>query len=296
MLSRFDWLRLSRTGAELLATLRHFAVNPDLPPDGREIGPPHSGLSSPCERCWLYPPLPDGRYCPTCQAVLKRAWRLGDLSRHSSVIWGFVDRLPRQLRSDRSPQDKGWKDSRILGTYVHDEHRFLLMLHRKELKTWFQELAIYHGTDLRGLIQVFPTTGSPHFTMGEILCRVVHHESRFPMDRLRVRFFSRVSHVREPHRYDRQGILTFDVRDFLSLLEMASVFRTILPPDEQEMLHKILNTQDSQEAQLYWGRFLGYLDQEARDMLNSWGIRSWPKPQIRLLYDLTEYVAFYQTD
>lgn len=299
MLSQLDWLRRSRTGAELLATLRHFAKNPDLPGDTRadgKIGPPHSALSSPCERCWIYPRLSGRNYCATCQAILDRAWRLGDISRHSSVVWGFVNQLPKQIRSDSALQGDGWKDSRILSTFIHDEHHFLLMLHRRELKPWFQELAIYHGTDLKGLIQVFPTTGAPHFTMGEVLCRVAHNESRFPMDRLRVRFFSRTHHVLRPHRYDQRGVLTFDVREFLSLLEMASVFRTILHPEEQKILRKILRTKDPQEARLYWGRFLGYLDQQARDMLNAWGVRNWPKPQVQLLYDLTRYVAFYQTD
>jgi hypothetical protein len=56
-----------------------------------------------------------------------------------------------------------------------------------------------------------------------------------------------------------------------------------------------LQTDDPQEERFYWGRFMGLLDQEARDMLNAWNVRDWPKPQVQLLYDLMEYVVFYQT-
>ena len=291
MLNRFDWLRQSRTGAELLATLRYFADHSDLPTDKGEIGSPYSALHGPCERCQIYPPAKSKtRYCATCRAVLSRAWRLGDVSRHASVLWGFVNRLPKQLCTG-----SGFRDSHILGAYSHDDNHFLLMLPRRDLKPWFQELAIYHGADLQGLIQVFPTTGSRNLNMGEVFCRIAHGESRFPMDRLRVRFFSDPYHVLNPRRFDRQGILTFESAEFLSLLEMASVFRTVLRPREQELLRKILATEDAQEEQLYWGRFLGYLNQKARDMLSAWNVRNWSKPQTRLLYELIDYVVFYQT-
>jgi hypothetical protein len=291
MLSQFDWLRRTRTGAELLAALRYFAEEPDLPdvPE-EEVGPPPSALNPLCERCHIYARRPDRRFCATCQGILNRSWRLGDVSRHACVAWGFVNRLPRQLRDP-----DGFRDSHVLGVHTGDDRHFLAMFPRKEIKPWFRELAIYHGSDLRGLIQVFPTTGSPHLEMGEVICRAAHNESRFPMDRLRVRFFSSPFHVLRPHRYDDLGVLTFELTDFLSLLEMASVFRTILPPDEQGVLRKILQTDDPQEERFYWGRFMGLLDQEARDMLNAWNVRDWPKPQVQLLYDLMEYVVFYQT-
>ncbi len=312
MLNKFDWLRRCRTGAELLATLRHFAQKPS-PQERRgqgkgkndslalggegwgegEIGSPRSALSNPCERCWIYPHLPGKHYCADCQGILGRSWRLGEVSRSSSVIWGFVNQLPKQLRSIGDSLKGDWKDSRVLGAHVQDEHHFLVMLFQKELKPWFQELAMYHGSNLRGLIQVFPTSGSPNFTMGEVICRVMHNEARYPMDQLRVRFFASSFHVLRPHRYDRQGVLTFSVTEFLSLMEMASVFRTLLHPEEQKLLRKILITKDPQKERFYWGRFLGRLDQDARDMLNAWGVRNWSKPQTRLLYDLTDYVAYY---
>jgi len=115
------------------------------------------------------------------------------------------------------------------------------------------------------------------------------------MDQLRVRFFSAPHQILIPHARDKQGLLTFEVSEFLSVLEMAAVFRTILYPREQKALYELLNLEDTSEEQFYWGRFMGFLSQEAKDMLNAWRIRQWPKNRIKLLYELVDYVAFYQT-
>ncbi|MBC8249136.1 MAG: hypothetical protein H8E90_05610 [Anaerolineales bacterium] len=293
MLSSFDWLRRSQTGAELLATLEYLTSRPDLFPTGDEIGPPFSALDGPCQRCWVYPRTPSSRqnYCPSCQAIVTRASRLGGISRQSIVLWGLVNRLSKLLR-----MGEGFSDHHVLGAYVHDENHFLLMMPRHELKPWLQELVIYHGSDLKGLIQILPTTGAGKgVDMRDVLCRAVYHEARFPMDQLRVRFFSAPHQLLKPHDRDQQGLLTFEVSEFLSLLEMAAVFRTIMRPREQASLYELLNLEDTSEEQFYWGRFMGYLTQEAKDMLNAWRIRQWPKNRIKLLYELVDYVAFYQT-
>ncbi|MDY7080523.1 MAG: hypothetical protein SXV54_26890 [Chloroflexota bacterium] len=297
MLSSFDWLRRSRTGAELLATLEYLKTRPDLfptGPTGEEVGPPHSALDGPCQRCWIYPRLssPRRNYCRVCQAVRSRARKTNNRSRRAIVVWGFVDHLPKQLWTG-----EGFYDAHIWGDYVCDEHRFLLVMHRRELKTWLQELVIYHGANLKGLLQIFPPTGAREgASMGEILCRAVHHETRFSMDQLRVRFFSAPYQLLKPHTRDQQGLLTFEVSEFLSLLEMAAVFRTMLRPEEQESLYELVNLKDASEKQFYWGRFMGLLSQEAKDMLNAWRVRQWPPNRVKLLYELVEYVAFYQTD
>ncbi|MBC8263096.1 MAG: hypothetical protein H8E47_03120 [Anaerolineales bacterium] len=293
MLSSFDWLRRSETGAELLATLEYLTSRPDLFPSGDEIGPPFSALNGPCPRCWVYPRAPSSRrnYCPSCHAIAARASRLGGISRQSIVLWGLVNRLSKLLQ-----MGEGFDDYHVLGAYAHDENHFLLMMPRHELKPWLQELVIYHGADLKGLIQILPTTGvGKGVNMGDVLCRAVYHEARFPMDQLRVRFFSAPHQILIPHARDKQGLLTFEVSEFLSVLEMAAVFRTILRPQEQASLYELLNLEDTSEEQFYWGRFLGFLTQEAKDMLSAWRIRQWPKDRIKLLYELVNYVAFYQT-
>jgi len=216
---------------------------------------------------------------------------LGHISYQSIVIWSFVNRLSKQLR-----MGEGFSDHHIFGAYIHDENRFLLMMPRRELKAWLQELVIYHGADLKGLVQIFPTAGARKgMGMGDILCRAVYHEARFPMDQLYVRFYSAPYQLLRPHARDQQGLLTFEVSEFLSLLEMAAVFRTMLRPEEQKSLYELLNLEDTSEEQFYWGRFMGYLSQEAKDMLSAWRIRQWPKNRIKLLYELVDYVAFYQT-
>jgi hypothetical protein len=295
MLGRFDWLRRSRTGPELLATLRYLEATPELPTEnvedprkGGELGPPSSALDGPCQRCWVYPRA-GNRYCATCQAILDGAWKLRSLIPEAIVVWGFVNRLPRQR-----PGSSGFADSRILGMYVHDEHHFLLMLRQQELKPWLQELVLYHGADLKGLLQIFPPADGKSALMGDLLALVIHQEARFPPDRLRVRFFSRLVQVFHPRPYEREGVLNFAITEFMNTLELAAVFRSVLRPDEQKMLYKLLHTADSAESQFLWGRFLGMMSQEARDMLNAWGVRQWSEYQISLLYELVDYVAFYR--
>ena len=293
MLNSFDWLRQSRTGAELLAILKYLHTRPDLFSQ-EQIGPPHSALGGPCQRCWLYPPDPrhDEPYCQACRMILARARRYSNLSRQTIIVWGFVNQLPKQLQSGQ-----GFDNTHRHGAYIHDDHRFLLTLYRRKLKPWLQDLVIYHGDELRGMLQIFPTMGAGEYTgMGDVVCRAIHQEADFSRDRLRVKFYADAFEVLRPRRRDEQGILIFEISDFLSLLEMATVFRTMLRPEEQKVLYELLKIDEAGEKQFYWGRLLGYLSKEAKDMLNAWKIRQWPPARVKLLYELVDYVAFYQTD
>jgi hypothetical protein len=202
------------------------------------------------------------------------------------IIWGFVNRLPEQFRNS-----DGASKSHIRVSYIHDDRHFLVMMYRRELRNWIQKLLLYNGSNLRGLIQTFPTTGPGKETgMGDILCRAVHHEANFPMDQLRVRFYSSPYQLLRPHTRERQGLLTFEVSEFLRLMEMAAVFRALLKPEEQQALRELLDIDDSIEEQFYWGRLVGHLTQEAKDMLAAWRIRTWPENRIKLLYELVDYV------
>jgi len=306
-------LRRARTGAELLATLQYLETDLAGEQGGKgageqqvfspapllsrspapPLGSPPSALAGPCLRCWVYPRAatkPDARYCPACQAILEGAWRVREQSARAIVAWGFVTQLPQQMRGGVD-----LRDTHLTALYVHDEQHFLAMLRYRELQPWLQELALYHGGDLKGLLQVVPTTGGRDSHMGELLCRMVHNEARFPTDRLRIRFFASPHQVYDPQLYDRMGVLTFEVAEFLRMLDMAVVFRTLLLPDEQRILHELLINEDASQEQFYWGRLLGCLTREAKDMLNAWRIRQWQKPQVDLLYELVEYVGFYQS-
>ncbi len=185
----------------------------------------------------------------------------------------------------------------MLGSFVQDQNRFLVMLRHRDLKPFLQELVLYHGDDLKGLLQIAPTVGvSGNLSMADVLCRVIHYETTFSMDRLRVRFYARPYQVLFPRLLERKGILTFDISDFLSVLEMAAIFRTLLLPDQQQMLRQLLTIDDPAEAQFYWGRLMGLLNQPAKDMLSAWNIRQWPPDRVKLFYELMDYVAYYQSD
>ncbi|MBN1995481.1 MAG: hypothetical protein JW953_22530 [Anaerolineae bacterium] len=292
MLSSFDWLRRSRTGAELIVTLKYLEERPDLFSGEEEIGPPHSALNGPCRRCWLYSRQPEQPYCPACQLILDNVGRFAPVSRHAILIWGYVNQLPKQLHPGR-----GFQEHRILYTYIHDDHRFLLAMYRRGLKPWLQELALYHGDTLKGMLQIFPTMGAGEQTgMSDILCRAIHREADFSRDRLRVKFFADAYEVLRTQDREREGILIFEIADFLSVLEMAAIFRTVLRPEEQKIIYELLRMEDVEEEKFYWGRLLGQLNQEAKDMLNAWKIRSWPPGRVKLLYELIDYVVFYRTD
>ncbi|MEJ5199516.1 MAG: hypothetical protein WHX53_11385 [Anaerolineae bacterium] len=287
MLTRFDWLRRSRTGPELLATMHYLNETATLPTEGGEPGPPPSALFAPCARCWIYP-RGEGRYCPTCQAILDRAWKLRDVVLRSTLIWGYVNHLPTVWSAN--PATDGVQPD----LYIHDNRHFLLVLRQRELKPWLQELALRHGGELKGLLQVFPTAGHPKTQMGDVLAHIIHHETRFPPDRLRIRFLPNLTRVFKPGPYEKEGVITFEIGDFLNTLELAAVFRTMLKPDEQKILYRLLHMTNTAQAQLYWGRFWGALAPEARDMLSAWGIRTWSLYQVNLLYELVDYVALYQ--
>ncbi|CAK0754480.1 conserved hypothetical protein [Gammaproteobacteria bacterium] len=290
MYNPFDWLRRSRTGAELLATLQYLATNPDL--HEGEIGPPHSAFNGPCLRCWTHPRSLKGseygRYCETCEIILEESWKIRVVARNCVVVWGFVNQLPDQLQVGGK-----FRDSNIFDPYVHDNQRFLLMIYQRDLRPWLQELVIYNCPDLKGLIQILPVSGVNEASMGDLLCRVIQHEAQFPMDLLRVRFFSEIQQIFLPDSHEREGVLTFEVTDFLSALEMAIIFRSLLRPEEQEQIHRVLSMANNNEEKFYWGRLLAGLNAEARDMLQAWRMRQWSSAQINLLYELMRYVEVH---
>jgi len=294
MLSGFDWLRRSRTGAELLATLRYLSENPDVSSARTQIGPPHCATGGPCRRCWIYPRMEDAEpYCKDCSEILQRTHGLSTVSRHAAILWGFVNQLPEEILQWSGKN----RNDRLLGSYIHDANHFLVAIDRRELRYWLQDLTVYHGFDLRGILQIFPTTGAGTRTcMGDVLCRAIHRDLYLPMGQMHIRFYSVPYQLLKPHLRDLKGMLTFDLSEFLNLLEMAEIFRALLWPEEQKDFYELLSLREKKEFQFYWGRFLGRLEQRARDMLTAWNMRQWPKNRIRVFYELLDYVRLIQED
>lgn len=292
MLNTFDWLRRCESGSELIATLRYFAKPPKAAMDELVLGPPLSALDGPCRRCRIYAREEQNDACRFCLAIMERARRLTRTSRIAAVVWGVVNQMPQQVR---------WADGTIgknlIGAYVHDANRFLVMMYRRQLKPWLQDMLFYHGDDLQGLLQIFPTVGfGGKLTMGEIICHAANAAPQTSASRLTAQFYSSGFQFLKFRTRERLGLLTFEAAEFLSLLEMAEVFRAKLYPAEQRQLHELLQLEDAKEEQFYWGRFLGQLNQDAKDMLAAWRIRQWPKPRVKLLYELIEYAALPNPD
>ena len=91
-------------------------------------------------------------------------------------------------------------------------------------------------------------------------------------------------------------MLAYTIADFISMLEMAEVFRANLYPQQQKELLELLNLHDPKEEQFYWGRFLGQLSQETKDMLSAWKVRQWTKSQTEFFYQLINYVILPQSN
>ncbi len=294
MLNRnLDWLLRCKTGAELLATLQILDADPGFFMQQAELGAPHSALGNLCRRCWVFPRITRPRprlWCAVCQPIMDRTQQLGELSRRSVILWAGVSQLPRHLQT----REKFYQY--LAGSvYVHDERHFLLVMPKNQLKDWIQETILYEP-DLKGLVQIFPTLGNnqPH-SMGDLLARVMYYESGYPMDQFWVQFYTAPYQVLIPRIREREGLLTFEIADFLGLLESAAVFRTLMRPEAQKALYELLTLKDVKEEQFYWGRLLGELTPEAKDMLSAWRIRQWSQPRLKMLYDLMNYVAFYST-
>ncbi len=294
MLSTFNWLRLCRTGTELLATLKMFSDHSESGLKNSEPGGPFSAFGNLCQRCRVYAPeIRAGRlhrFCPRCQKVasLKNEFALKSLN--AVFIWGNLNQITHQIKSEN-------RSALFYGRYIHDDNHFLAAIHRRYLREWLQELIIYGGSGLCGLLQIFPSVGIiRHLNMGDYLTWAIHHDSSLPMTKLWVRFFTQPKQLINPKEQEAAGLLSHHVAEFIGLLEMAEIFRAHLRPNEQQKLFELLNLGNPAEEQFYWGRFLGLLSQEAKDMLSSWNIRKWQKQQVQFFYDLINYVILPQSN
>jgi hypothetical protein len=88
----------------------------------------------------------------------------------------------------------------------------------------------------------------------------------------------------------QQRLLIFEAPEFLVLLEMATIFQEHLHPAEREMVREVCGLADGHEKAFHWGRLMGALSIQARDILSDWELRKWPEHRIKSLYELAEYV------
>ena len=288
MLNTFDWLRRSENGAELIAAMDAASTNEEFFQKKSKIGQPVHGIDGPCTRCWIYPRLSDSSHCRICDAIVTRSRELGRTSRKCLLVWGNVNFIPHSIK-----ENSDLIGNKAFPLFIKDENHFLAAVIGYEMVEWFKRIVHKNGTDLKGLLTIFPTTGKKDtFNMGDVLCRAVHYDSRFPMDKLRVRFFSRAGQLKVPHMREKQGMLTFEPTDFLNMLEMASLFQSTLRPEEQKILQEVTRIKDHHEKAFFWGRLNSNLSIEARDMLSEWNFREWSDHQIKLLFDFTANVQF----
>ncbi|KPA14736.1 hypothetical protein MHK_005056, partial [Candidatus Magnetomorum sp. HK-1] len=94
MHNAFDWLRICRTGGELLATLDLLSDEPHLPEiisQEDRLGVPQTAFCGPCLRCHYFSRLTNNNFCYFCNHVMTRETVIRPFSRHSVALWGFVN-------------------------------------------------------------------------------------------------------------------------------------------------------------------------------------------------------------
>jgi len=294
MLSNFDLLRQTKTGVELLALLK-MIVNGFSTEDIRlNKRIPYSLLDGPCNRCWIYPRKSGHMYCEICLQISHEKKALNEYVRQKAVIWGALNQIP-DLFSEINWKQKFSKYQ--MGIYIHNDNSFLMTIPKNYILNFLKQLTLRYGDELGGLLQIFPTSGLKNMSMGESICRAVHYEHTYPMDKFRIRFYSHPLQLNRPHLRDRKGMLTFEVSEFIGLLELTKIFRILLTPQQQIDLNEIITKcEDTKEEGFFWGRFNGVITQNAKDILHEWDIRHWPKEKFELIYELRDYVAFSRSD
>ncbi|HDP98007.1 MAG TPA: hypothetical protein ENN22_02350, partial [bacterium] len=256
MLTKFDWLLRCRSGTELLATLKLFqqSAEGDNLLSSLKFGGPSIAIGNLCQRCHVYASVKEAnhlvRYCQFCRKIQVIKKHLIHKSQRTAFIWGYLNQIPQRIKKPASSKF-------FYGSFVVDENRFLVAIQRQYLREWLQELVIYGGTKVKGTLQIIPSTGiHRNLNMGDYLSWAVHHQANLGMSQLWVRFYTEPNQIINPKIREKQGVLSYTIAEFISMLEMVEIFRAALIPDEQQKLFELLQLSDPNEKHFYWGRFL----------------------------------------
>jgi len=286
MQNAYDWLLISKSGGELLATIDLVTDEPDLPGIVAKeecLGLPQTAFDGPCLRCRYYSRLANSHYCYFCNHVMVRESVVRSYARHSVALWCFVNYPPKKIP----------KTSHEVFCHIVDDNRFICCTNRWNLKNFLQEMMMIQGPDWLGTLQIFPVfRGGETLTMSDLLCSAIFDESALVQDRLYIKFFSSPYQFVHKREREREGKLIFEATDFVGYLEMAEIFKRGLYLEEQDRLRQLLDIEDASEKQFYWGRFLAQVRPEARDFLDSWKMKNWTESQVSLFYELLDFVKF----
>lgn len=278
MFTPLNWLRLAASGREVYNTIALLNKNADLFLRG-QVGAPYNGIDYPCMRCHFHARItPSDDYCPACSQVMRTR---APLNQHHFVLWGAVNQITEHTLQIENGV-----------AYAVDEQHFILTAQARSLRPWLEQIALYYGYEWLGYLQICPTVGKGYRpAMGEILTTIIASDKTYPLDKLRLRFYSRAWHSLMDD-VAMAGYQTFDLPGFLQQLEIASLYRSKFMPDEQQMIAQISQVKDAQEAQFLWSRLLGQLSAEQADLINLWRMRSWSLARHELLQSTLDYVAY----
>ncbi len=299
MLAISDWMRLSRHGADLLATLFVLQSQPEELARLR-LGPPHSASAQLCRRCWVYHTLAETAVlCPVCASIQMAVRRFYTTTQHTVIVRGHVNLIPAPLRT--ACADPGVAISafspglKTAAVYLQDQTHFWALLKKYDLQGWLQNLVFHHGSELTGDLQIFTTMGSakPGAIMGDILLGAENMESnRVRQEGLHVRFYPKSGYLLLPPAKAEPLSHACPVTDFIAFLELAHLFRKLFRPDEQSQILELLQLKEVRERKFFWGRLLGRISAQASELLERWQVIAWPPQKIKVFEDLLTYVPF----
>lgn len=286
MLSTYEWLCRSRSGADLLAGLRYFQASGT----GASVpAPPRSALRPVCGVCNVFEAgVGQPTLCPTCAAIKEEKARLGyfvDI-RILRCVLGHASKPPWHLRGRKTPS-LAHADAIAL-----EDGYFLLILRGYDVVPWMSELVLEHGEDYSARLQIFPTIGGGRLLMGDCL-RLAYFRDQLQARRHSPPGLELICHANVfdllPGKKKQGGLFCYGGGEFLRLANMMALFRRLLGPEEQEELNRALADMHA-NRHFYYGRLLARLSPEARDMLETWNVLQWSPEQFRRFRFLFAFV------
>lgn len=284
MLALFDYICRCKTGSELYGALKiKNQIKQHL--DDQNIGVPCTAVYGPCQRCWIYDCNVGEEYCPLCNSILEHSQGHNLVFQDITLIWYDFDLFPTSIEKIL-PEDH-------IGFIPLNYRSGLIMCMRSSIQNWLRSLTLKYGSLIKGLLQIFPTMGQGNIVgMGDILSTAKSQSKSLQFNNLWVRFYPEAWQLLDTKRREELGILTFEISDFISLIEKSKIYKEVIPNRFRNDIFELITKQDIDSESYYWGKLKRSLNKKAIDLIDSWKLKNWDKNKVELLYELSNYTTY----
>ena len=178
----------------------------------------------------------------------------------------------------------------VIGHIDLDYRSGLIMCYRKDIQSWLQDLVLFYGESLKGMLEIFPTMGQGSIIgMGDILSTAKHEASSLSYNKMWIRFYPESWQLLETKKRHDNGILTFSLSEFIAFIEKANVFKEIIPYRFRSDIYDLIVNSNIKSESYYWGKLKRSLNKKSIDLIDSWQLKAWNKEQLEILYELSNY-------